>query len=140
MVALTLELHAEQRLDPPAHAFEKLIPSIERIASFAFRHVPRWRRAELIADTIAAAYTVFARLVERGLEHLVYPSALARFGIRRVRSDRQVGCRQNAHDVLSPLAQRRKGFSVQPMYEADVHGDWSELADDKRATPAEIAS
>jgi len=57
--------------------FETLIPAIERIASFAFRRLPRWRRVQLVADVVANAFTAFVRLVERGLGHLAYASPLA---------------------------------------------------------------
>jgi hypothetical protein len=43
-------------------------------------------------------------------------------------------------DVLSPLAQRRKKFAVEPIKEINSRAEWEELLEDSRATPADIAA
>jgi hypothetical protein len=140
MVTLTQGIGKPTVSDQTSHAFEIILPSIKRIASYAFRHVRRWQRAELVADVVAAAYTAFVRLVERGLECLIYPSALAKYAIRRVRIGRQVGQKQNINDVLSTYAQRRRGFSVEQLPLAIANRDWHELTADRRADPSEVAA
>jgi transposase-like protein len=41
----------------------------------------------------------------------------------------------------SPYAQRRKGFTVEPLRQQDARGRWEDLVvEDKRSTPAEIAA
>lgn len=99
-----------------------LRPSIERCASYAFRRLPHHRRQENIADVVAHAFVAFTRLVERKLEALIYPTVLAQFAIRRVQSGRELGVRQNVNDVLSPLAQTKKGFLVERLFVARSDG------------------
>ena len=128
---------------PPeaAKVFESMLPSIRRVAGFAFRRI-RWpRRQELIADVVADAFVAFARLVEQGKADLAYPTVLAWFGVRRVRDGRQVGCRQNTNDLLSCYARHRRGFTVQALQKQGASGRWEDIViQDKRSTPAEIAA
>jgi hypothetical protein len=140
MIGLVSQISTEQVSDHSSRSFEELLPSIERIASYAFRRIPRWRRAELIADVVAAAYTAFVRLIERGLECLIYPSVLAKFGIRRVRVGRQVGVKLNVNDVHSDYCQRKKRFSIEQLSQAAVDNGWEELTEDRKANPSEIAA
>jgi hypothetical protein len=129
-----------QAFRPIAEAFETMVPTIRRIALYRFRYAPRWRREELISDVIALAYFAFARLVERGKAARAYPTALADFAIRQAQDGRRIGCRQNVRDVMSCYAQRRKGFSVQPLPHKAPGADWEELLQDRKANPAEIAA
>jgi hypothetical protein len=124
-----------------APSFEPLLPSIHRCANYAFRHLPRARRQELVDEVIANAYVGFARLIARRLEALIYPTALANFAIRQVRAGRRVGCRQNVRDVLSPDSQARQRVSLERLDQQDAQGQWHQrLIADGRATPAELAA
>jgi hypothetical protein len=119
--------------------FETMLPAIERIAGYAFRHVPRWRRSELVSDTIAVAFVAFVRLTKHGKAASAFPTALAWFAVRSIRAKRQIGDRQNVRDVLSPVAQQQKRFVVKLLSERSAQADW-ELADGRRTTPADIAA
>jgi len=121
-------------------AFEAMLPTIRRVAAYAFRHAPRELREELVADVVAQAFLAFMNLVARGKAAWAYPTVLAKYAIWQMRDGRQAGCRQNVRDVLSPLAQRRQGFCVQPLDDCQAHDDWQALTDGWRATPAEIAA
>lgn len=124
-----------------ADAFETMLPAIQKVASYAFRRLPRWRREELILDVIAKAFEAFARLVKRGKADLAYPTVLATFAIKQVCDGQQVGVRQNVNDVMSAYAQRQKGFKVQPLRELDDRGQWEELVvEDRNSGPAEVAT
>ena len=68
MIPLVSQLCAQNVSKHPSLAFEAILPSIERVAAYAFRRYPRWQRRELVADVVAAAYAAFVRLIERGLE------------------------------------------------------------------------
>ena len=57
---------------------------------------------------ICNACAAFFRLVEVGKTDLAYPSALARYGVARVRDGRKVGCRLNINDIASDYCQREK--------------------------------
>jgi hypothetical protein len=124
-----------------AEVFVAMLPSIQRVASYAFRHLPRWRKRELIQDVMAKAYVAFVELVARGKAALAYPTVLAKYAIRQLRDGRQVGCRRSSRDVLSPFAQRKKGFIVERLNKATSRGRWEELVtEDRHATPADLAA
>jgi hypothetical protein len=141
---MTLLLLSEQAVRAPQPCdphFESLVPSIERCASYAFRKLPPHQRQENIADVVANAFVAFTRLIERGLEALIYPTALAQFAIRRVRSGRELAVRQNVTDVLSPYAQSQQGIVVERLYHSQRSGQWQErLVEDRRATPDELVA
>lgn len=123
-----------------AELFRCMLPTIEDVASFEFRRVPRHRRQELVNDAVALAYVAFARLFELGRVAVAYPSALARYAVKKIRSGRRVGVKQNIRDVLSPLARRKSRFSVELLSDRDSSGEWEELATGRNADPALIAA
>jgi hypothetical protein len=140
MIALAPTTRSLRVSKQTAEAFEAMLPTIQRVACYRFRHVRRWRRQELIHDVIALAYVAYARLIERGKVALAYPTVLAQYAVRHVRDGREVGCRWNSQDALSPLARRRRGFSVQPLNNRGANDEWEALTDDRRANPADIAA
>jgi hypothetical protein len=118
-----------------------MLDAIASVAQFAFRRHSPWRRQELVDESIGYAFVMFCRLVERGKLHLAYPSPLAWYAVRRVRSDHQLGVRQSKKDVLSKFAQRHNGFSVRSLAERDRSGRWQDLVvEDRHASPADVAS
>ena len=122
------------------HDFLEMLPTIHGAASYAFRHLRRAVREDLIAEVIANAFAAFRRLIERGRAALAYPTVLAKYAIKQVREGRRVGCKRSVLDVLSPYAQRRKGFSVQQLTGTTKRGEWQELiVEDRHASPAEVA-
>jgi hypothetical protein len=139
MIAIAPESCCRQADNSTTEAFEAMLPTIQRVACYRFRHEPRWRRQELINDVVALAYVAYARLIKRGKVALAHPTVLALYAVRHVRDGREVGCRWNSQDVLSPLARRRRGFSVQPLNKHGISDEWEALTDDRRANPAEIA-
>jgi hypothetical protein len=97
-------------------------------------------REDLLAEVVANAFAAFRRLVARGKAALAYPTVLAKFAIRQVREGRRVGSKRNVQDVLSPYAQHRKGFSVQPLPETAAQSEWQDLVvEDRHASPADVA-
>ena len=123
-------------------AFEGMLPTIRRQASIAFRAVAAEEREELIEETVANCLIAYARLVALGKQNLAYPSALAGFAIRQVRSGRRAGGRLRIGDVLSPYGQRSKRFRVERLDSFDPQaGEWQEaVVEDRRAGPAEVAA
>ena len=121
--------------------FLEMLPTIRRVASYAFRRLRRAVREDLMAEVVANAFAAFRRLVARGKAALAYPTVLAKFAIRQVREGRRVGSKLNILDVLSPYAQRRKGFSVAPLPQRFIGNEWQEfVVEDHHASPAEVAS
>jgi hypothetical protein len=72
-------------------------------------------RAELRAEMCALGWAWFVRLVQRGKMPEQFPTALATYAGRAVRSGHQLCGQLPAKDVLSPLAQRRRRFAVHSM-------------------------
>jgi hypothetical protein len=98
----------------------KILPAVERHANFYFRHVKcRQRRADLVAEAVDLAWAWFIRMAQRGKDATAFPFAVATFAARAVNSGRRLCGQEHSKDALSPLAQRRRGFSVStlPEYE-----------------------
>jgi hypothetical protein len=106
---------------PPGPSLEALqvaflalvLPKVVSHGRVYFRHL---RSAELkeeyLAEMVALTWKWHLRLAERGKDSTRFPSALATFAARAVRSGRRLAGMDRARDVLSPLAQQRKGFAV----------------------------
>ena len=94
-------------------AFLCLLPRIELHARITFRNVrcPD-RREDAVAEVVGLVWAWYARLTRRGKDPSRFPTALATFAARAVRSGRRVCGQERAKDVLSPLAQARHGFVV----------------------------
>ena len=116
-------------------SFLDLLPVIRRHAQKAFRSQHCERRHDLVQEVIAASFVAFSRLLERGLSHLAFPSALARFGIRRTCVGRRVGTPTNQNDVMSPAARRFWGLTVQQSAPLDTIGGWHESVVEDTQTP-----
>jgi hypothetical protein len=100
-----------------SHAgFLALIPTVERHARFAFRGRPAADREEAAAEAVAAAYASYVRLTARGKDPVRdFPFALIAYAVLHAKVGRQVGSPNSTTDVLSPLAQRKRGFKVEPL-------------------------
>lgn len=122
--------------------FVKMLPRIEAFASRAFRHCNPELREELIAQVTADAFTAYRRLVELGREAEAFPSVLASFAVRKVRSGVQVGTARNQYDLSSRYCQIRTGARLERLHRQDEHGrKWQELlVEDRHCSPAEIAA
>lgn len=122
-------------------SFVRMLPDIQRQASFAFRGYPAEARDDAIAEVVANAFVAFARLVELGKVDLAYPHPLARYGVAQFRDGRRVGNSRNIRDVLSPYCQRHKQVRVDRLDEQKADGSWRAAAiEDRRSTPADLAS
>jgi len=114
-------------------AFLEMLPAIQRHARISFRHLDAEAREDLVQEVIANSLVAFLRLFSLGKAELAYPSVLARYGAAQAREGRRVGGHLNANDVLSPYAQRRRGF---------ITVEWIDdmVPEDRSATPAEVAT
>jgi len=122
--------------------FLEMLPQIREQARHAFRNEHSERREELLAEVIANCWVAFVRLMDRGLENVIYPTPLAQYAIRQVRDGRRVGSKMNAHDVSSGYAQRRRNFVLKTLdLFDDAKQEWKEvLVEDKHAGPADTAA
>lgn len=94
-------------------AFERALPRIERHARVYFRPVrcPH-RKADYVAEALALSWAWWVRLRQRGKRPERFVGALASYAARAAFTGRRVCGHERARDVLSPVAQRRHGFTA----------------------------
>jgi hypothetical protein len=118
--------------------FLAVLPRIETHARIYFRHLrcPE-QREEAIAECLALAWAWFVRLVRRGKNPEAFITVLADFAARAVASGRRLCEQQKANEVLSPVAQRRHGFTVQRLHlcACPPGSRWEEVIHDNTQTP-----
>jgi hypothetical protein len=90
-----------------------VLPRVLAHGRVYFRHLrsPELKE-EYVAEMVALTWKWHLRLAERGKDATRFPTALATFAARAVRSGRKLTGMDRAKDVLSPQAQQRKGFAV----------------------------
>src|SRR5437763_10566275 len=94
-------------------AFVAIVPRITAHGEVYFRNVKcQTTKEECLAEMVALSWLWFWRLHQKGRDPLSFVSALATFAAKAVRSGRRLCGQEKAKDVLSPRAQRRKGFAV----------------------------
>jgi len=122
--------------------FLTMLPLIREQARHAFRNERPERRDELIAEVVAKCWVAFVRLLDRGLDDVIYPTPLAQYAIRQTRDGRKVGSKLNVNDVSSRHGQRRKGHVVESLDRFDeANQEWRQvLVEDKHAGPAATAA
>ncbi len=92
-----------------------VLPRVLSHGKVCFRHLRAERKEEYIAEMVALAWKWHRRLAERGKDATQFPTAIATFAARAVRSGRRLAGMDRARDVLSPLAQQRRDFAVSPL-------------------------
>jgi hypothetical protein len=111
----SLTLHVCQNAVMPAlqAAFIPLQAKVEQHARIAFRDIRcQDTREDAIAEAVAIAWSWFRRLTQRGKNPTQFSGRLARFACSHVLSGRRLCGQDSTSDVLSPIAQRRRGFAV----------------------------
>ncbi|MHB1424094.1 MAG: hypothetical protein ACYC3I_13030 [Gemmataceae bacterium] len=101
------------------------------------------RREDAIQDMIGLAWQWHLRLAERGKDATAFPTALASYAARAVKSGSRVAGQERANDVLSPVAQQRHHFFVGrlPDFETlTVHPLCEALHDNTKSPPDETVS
>ena len=83
----------------------------------------------------------FVALVRRGKMSLAYPTVLAKYAVAQINDGRRMGNRLNVREVLSPDAQRLKGFKVERLdHFHPEENAWTEVVvEDRHAGPADTA-
>ena len=136
-----IRIHSEAlACTPPRPAWQAgflaFLPTIQKHAQVAFGHLDPEAREEAVQEVVAYALVTYLRLAELNKLDLAYPAALARFGVARVQDGRQVATRLNTSEVLSPCAQRRKGFHVGRLDHFDPdEASWREVLVEDHRTP-----
>ena len=126
--------------------FLVIFPHIERHALFAFRGIKDPGRFEdCVQETFCLCWLWTCRLWEQGKDAREFPTTLASYATRHVRSGRSfVGKKSYRNDVLSPLAQAVHGFATQSLPEHQSTASpapWMEqLVDQPSSRVAELAA
>jgi hypothetical protein len=124
---------------PNIHAgFLAILAPIERHARFAFRYLRRSHdREDAVAETVAVAWAWYVRLAGQGKDAAAFPTALASFASRHVRSGRRLCGAENTRDALSPTARLRRGFGVEQLSDnrTQCRSPWQEALLDNTQSP-----
>ncbi len=125
--------------------FLAILPQIERHALFSFRSVKDpGRHDDCVQETPALCWRWCCRLWEQGKDACEFPTTLASYATRHVRSGRSfVGKKTYRNDALSPLAHAIHGFLTQalPSVEAQNGSPWqAALQDNTQSPPDEQAA
>jgi hypothetical protein len=118
-------------------AFLAMLPAIVTHAQVAFRNLRPEARAEAVQEVVCNALKAFVQLVQLKKTNLAYPTVLARYGVAQYNDGRRVGNRLRISDVLSPYAQKHKGFKVERLDHFDEEENaWTEaVVQDTRTAP-----
>ena len=122
--------------------FLQLLPQIQRELSYAFRRLDAEARDEAVQDGVVNCYLAYLRLIEQGRSSEVFPTALARFAVRQIRSGRKCGTRLNCRDPLSDYARQKHCHRVERLDRFDRGtAEWLEpLVEDRSASiPDQVA-
>jgi hypothetical protein len=99
------------------------------------------RREDAIQDMIGKAWTWHLRLAEKGKDATAFPTVLASYAARAVRSGSRLTGQERANDVLSLVAQRRRHFFVGKLPDFETLSDHpvcEALLDNTKSPPDEI--
>lgn len=133
--ALLEQLHAR---------FLSILGRIKTHLRIYFRNVVcQFKRADLVSEGIALAWKWFLRLAEKGKDACRFPSVLATYAGKAVKSGRRVCGQLKPKDVLSERAQQLKGFNVGKLPDFSTLSDnplQDALADNTQTPPDEAAA
>ncbi len=122
--------------------FLDMLPTIERYAGAAFREFDRETKEDLVEECVANCFCAYSRLVERGKEHVAFPTKLANFAVRQIKDGRRVGKKQNVRDVYDIHARVKDGYQLKHIGSPhEQNGGWREqLIENGRTSPADLAT
>jgi hypothetical protein len=125
------------RPKPEWHSrFLKMLPTIKRYARKSFQDFDPEAREEMIEECVANCYCAYARLVERGKEHVAFATKLANFAVRQIKDGRRVGKKQNVRDVYDIHARVKGTYHLTHIGSPrDQRTGWREQLVDNRRTP-----
>jgi len=119
--------------------FMVVLPAVRTHAQIRFRRLRPERREEAIAETIAAACHNYQHLACQGRLRYGYISTLGGFAVRHAVQGRHVGGQQDGtNDVMSPRAQKRRGFVVRNVAAGNNYEPV--VSEDKHFSPADTAA
>jgi hypothetical protein len=115
MTTAVIPVQRSLTLENMRGSFLAILPRLERHGRIYFRDLDPGNREEAVCELVALAWAWFVRLAEKGRDASHFPSTLATFAGKAVRSGRRLCGQERAEDVLSPRARWRHGFAVGPL-------------------------
>jgi len=113
---ITLDLSDPQTLARVQQEYLDALPRIHEHAQINFRYIrDPGRRDDAIQDVIGIGWKHWLAAIRHGKDPKEFVSAVADFAVRQVRSGRKLTGQERAKDVMSPVAQRRKNFTVKSL-------------------------
>ncbi len=142
MIARFKPLPSEEARPEWHELFLKMLPTIKRYASLAFRDRNPEAKEDLTEEVVVNAMLAFKRLYNKDRVDDAHATVLARYAIAQVCEGRKTGSPLKCREVLSDYAQRKKGFYVDRLDHYDEEEQaWSEVVvEDRTAGPADIAA
>ncbi|MBL8798672.1 MAG: hypothetical protein JNM56_32560 [Planctomycetia bacterium] len=139
-----IHVPAGRALEQLQNKFLSILPRLKQHFRVYFRHVAcQEKRSDLVSEAIALSWRWFLRIAEQGKDATHWPTALASFAAKAVRSGRRVCGQLPAKDAMSERAQQRHGFCVGklPDYETLTTNPLAEaLAETPDRDPSEMAA
>ncbi len=123
-------------------SFLRCLPQIVSVARYAFRKHPHSIREEQIAESVAWSWAFFVRVRRRGKNPSEFPTALAKFAVKHVRSGRLLGQSRNSTELCTALSSSRRGGLVSlDELEPRTGTSWKAMLVDSRSfSPADAAA
>jgi hypothetical protein len=113
------------------------------VAGYAFRRHRFDEREERIAEAVAWTWALFVRVQRRGKNPSDFPTALAKFAIKYVRSGRLLGQSRNSKELYTArsTSENRVGLVSLDELEPQSRTPWKEILVESRAfSPADAAA
>lgn len=135
------DLSAEQ-LKLAQASFVEALPRLRRHAYVHSRGIrDPGRRDDFIATSLGRGWQHWLQCYRDSKDPSQFVSAIADYAVRATRAGRRVDHQESAGDVMSPVAQRSKGFTLQSLPDTENGVDDNEAIDalaDPSATPPGI--
>jgi hypothetical protein len=109
-------LRVERGIEKLHADFLAILPKIQTHARICFRHLRcPGKKEDAVAEVVAVSWKWYLGAVSQGKDANEFASTLADFAARHVRSGRKLCGQERSRDVLSPVAQQRHGFNIEPL-------------------------
>jgi hypothetical protein len=98
-----------------------LLPKVLAHGRVSFRGIKcPHRKEDAIQEMVGLAWKWHLCLAEKGKDATLFPTAIASYAARAVRSGRRLCGQEKSKDVLSMMAQQRHGFTVGKLIEQET--------------------
>jgi hypothetical protein len=113
MIEAVTSVFAQPAMEQLQARFLSILSRIETHARIYFRSArcPH-RKADRVAETVALAWSWFVRMAKSGKDATQFPSVLASYAAKAVKSGRKVCGMQKAKDVMNERTQQKRSFVV----------------------------